>query len=168
MSQQTKFYENDGSTLSNSYERVLFLKNVIENKDGYRIFYVKGEPVKRESDLQIMFRLTWFASPDDVTREANEGRGPVDFKISKGAFDKTLVEFKLASNTKLAQNLQKQVEIYKKAHDTHKAIKVILFFSTEEEMRARKILKDLGLSGEKYIVFIDARRDNKVSASKAR
>ncbi len=168
LSQQTKFYENDGSTLSNSYERVLFLKNVIENKDGYRIFYVKGEPVKRESDLQIMFRLTWFASPDDVTREANEGRGPVDFKISKGAFDKTLVEFKLASNTKLAQNLQKQVEIYKKAHDTDKAIKVILFFSTEEEMRARKILKDLGLSDEKYIVFIDARRDNKVSASKAR
>lgn len=168
LSQKTKFYENDGSTLSNSYERVLFLKNVIENKDGYRIFYVKGEPVKRESDLQIMFRLTWFASPDDVTREANEGRGPVDFKISKGAFDKTLVEFKLASNTKLAQNLQKQVEIYKKAHDTNEAIKVILFFSTEEEMRARKILKDLGLSDEKYIVFIDARRDNKVSASKAR
>lgn len=168
LSQQTKFYEKDGSTLSNSYERVLFLKNVIENKDGYRIFYVKGEPVKRESDIQIMFRLTWLASPDDVTREANEGRGPVDFKISQGAFDKTLVEFKLASNTKLAQNLQKQVEIYKKAHDTDKAIKVILFFSTEEETRARKILKDLGLSDEKYIVLIDASRDNKVSASKAR
>jgi len=168
LSQQTKFYEKDGNTLSDSYERILFLKNVIENKDGYRIFYIKGEPVKRESDLQIMFRLTWFASPDDVTREANEGRGPVDFKISQGAFDKTLVEFKLASNTKLPQNLQKQVEIYKKAHDTDKAIKVILFFSTEEESRVRKILKDLGLSDEKYIVLIDARRDNKVSASKVR
>jgi len=167
LSQQTNFYKKDGNTLLDSYARVLFLKNVIENKDGYRIFYLKGEPIKRESDLQIMFRLTWFASPDDVTREANEGRGPVDFKISKGAFDKTLVEFKLASNTKLAQNLQKQVEIYKKAHDTEKSIKVILFFSIEEESRARKILKDLELSDEKYIILIDARRDNKVSASKA-
>jgi len=167
LSQQTKFYGKDGNTLLDSYERVLFLKNVIENKDGYRIFYLKGEPIKRESDLQIMFRLTWFASPDDVTREANEGRGPVDFKISKGAFDKTLVEFKLASNPKLMQNLKKQVEIYKKAHDTDKSIKVILFFSMEEESRARKILKDLGMSDEKYIVLVDARRDNKVSASKA-
>jgi len=168
LSELTKFYEKDGSTLSDSYERVLFLKNLIENKDGYRIFYVKGEPIKRESDLQIMFRLTWFASPDDVTREANEGRGPVDFKISKGAFDKTLVEFKLASNTKLAQNLQNQVEIYKKAHDTDKAIKVILFFSEDEELRVKKMLKTLGLFDEKYIILIDARKDNKVSASKAK
>jgi len=74
----------------------------------------------------------------------------------------------LATNTKLAQNLQNQVEIYKKAHDTDKAIKVILFFSAEEELRVKKILKLLGLSDEKYIVLIDARKDNKVSASKAK
>jgi hypothetical protein len=115
-----------------------------------------------------MFHLTWFASSDDVTPEANAGRGPVDFKISHGAFDKTLVEFKLASNSKLAQNLQKQVEIYKKAHDTDKAIKVIIFFSDEEEQRVKKILKALGLADEKYIVLIDARKDNKISASKAK
>lgn len=147
---------------------MLFLQNVIENKDGYRIFYVKGQPIKREADLQIMFRLTWFASPSDVSRESNEGRGSVDFKASRGAHDKTLVEFKLASNSKLAQNLAKQVEIYKKAHDTDKVIKVILFFSAEEETKTRKILSDLGLAGEKYVVLIDARRDNKVSASKAK
>mgnify|MGYP001567062692 FL=1 len=168
LSEQTNFYQKKGDTLSESYERVLFLKNVIENKDGYRLFYVKGQPIKREIDVQIMFRLTWFASPDDVTREANEGRGPVDFKVSRGVFDKTLIEFKLASNTKLPQNLAKQVEIYKKAHDTDKAIKAILFFSADEEAKAHKIISNLGLSGEKYIVLIDARRDNKVSASKAR
>ncbi|MEK7508941.1 MAG: hypothetical protein AAB568_03765, partial [Patescibacteria group bacterium] len=103
LSEITEFYKNTGDTLSESYERVLFLKNVIENKDGYRLFYVKGQPIKREVDVQIMFRLTWYATPDDVTREANEGRGPVDFKVSRGAFDKTLIEFKLASNTKLPQ-----------------------------------------------------------------
>ena len=79
-----------------------------------------------------------------------------------------MVEFKLASNTKLAQNLAKQVEIYKKAHDTEKAIKVILFFSADEETKVRKILTDLGLSGQKHIILIDVRRDNKVSASNAR
>jgi len=167
LAQKTKFYYNKGDTLAESYKRVLFLKNVIENKDGYRIFYYKGTPIKREVDVQIMFRLTWFASYSDVTREANDGRGPVDFKISRSAHDKTLVEFKLASSTKLAKNLKNQVEIYKKAHDTEKTIKVILFFSSQEEARAKKIITDLGLSKEKYIVMIDARSDNKISASKA-
>src|SRR3989338_6740326 len=114
-----------------------------------------------------MYKLTWFATVSDVSPETNAGRGPVDFKISRSAHDKTLVEFKLASSTKLAQNLQKQVEIYKKAHDTDKAIKVILFFSAEEEAKARKIITDLSLSNEKYIVLIDARSDNKISASRA-
>ncbi len=163
----TDFYKNTGNTLDESYKRVMFLKHVVEDQDGYKIFYPNGEPINRESYLHIMYKLTWFATVSDVSPETNAGRGPVDFKISRSAHDKTLVEFKLASSTKLAQNLQKQVEIYKKAHDTDKAIKVILFFSAEEEARARKIIADLGLSNEKYIVLIDARSDNKISASRA-
>jgi hypothetical protein len=164
---KTDFYKTIGDTLEEAYQRVLFLKNVIENKDGYRIFYVKGQPIKREKDIQVMFRLTWYASPLDVTREANEGRGPVDFKISRGAGDKSLVEFKLASNSQLPKNLAKQVEIYKKAHDTAKAIKVILFLTEEDEIKVKKVLAELKLSNEKYVVLIDARNDNKPSASKA-
>jgi hypothetical protein len=165
LSQKTKFYEKHGDTLEESYKRVSFLKNVIENKDGYRLFYINGKPIKRESDIHIMFRLTWFASLSAISREANEGRGPVDFVISKGASDKTLVEFKLASNTKLTQNLANQVEIYKKAHDTENTIKVILFFSEQEEKKVKRILEGLGISNEKYVVLIDARKDNKISAS---
>ena len=168
LSEKTNFYKTNGNTLSESCQRAMFLKDVIENKDGYRIFYVKGKPIKREADIHIMFRLTWFASSSDVSRETNEGRGPVDFKISRGAFDKTLIEFKLASNSKLTQNLAKQVEIYKKAHDTDKAIKVILYFSYEEERKVKKIVSDLNLDKEKYVILIDARNDNKISASKAK
>ena len=58
------------------------------------------------------------ATEYDVNREVNNGRGPVDFKVSKGSKDTTLVEFKLASNTKLKKNLENQVEIYKKANCT--------------------------------------------------
>jgi hypothetical protein len=164
---RTQFYKLSGDTLSESYERVQFLKNNIENKDGYRIFYHKGAPVKRESDVQTMFRLVWYATLSAVTREANEGRGPADFVISRGALDKTIVEFKLASNKKLRENLEKQVEIYKRAHDTDKSIKVIIFFSDEEKDKVENILKELKLFNEKYIVLIDARKNNKVSASRA-
>lgn len=163
----TEFYSTDHDTLDECHKRVLFLKDVVENKDGYRIFYVKGEPIKREVDLRIMFRLTWFATMSDVSPETNDGRGPVDFKISRGSRDKTLVEFKLAGNSKLKQNLVKQVEVYKKAHGTDQAIKVILFFSYEEEQKLNGILEELGLVHNKYVVLIDARKDNKPSASNA-
>jgi hypothetical protein len=78
-----------------------------------------------------------------------------------------LVEFKLAKNKKLERNLQEQVEIYKKANRTPKAIKAIVFFTKEEEDRVKKILDRVGLQEDKYTVLIDARDDNKVSGSKA-
>lgn len=162
----TTFYEL-GDSFEESLRRVNFLKDVIENKDGYRVFYFGGKPLKREADLQILYRLTWYATSFDVNRETNNGRGPVDFKISNGSTDKTLVEFKLASNKKLAQNLEHQVSVYEAANNTSKSIKVILFFNDAELNRIQKILRDLKLIGRRDVVLIDA-SDNKVSASNVR
>jgi len=161
LKKESAFYD----TFQDSIERVKYLKQVIENNDGYKIFYVDGKPIKREKDIQIMFRLTWYATPANVSSEVNDGRGPVDYNISMGNSDKTLVEFKLASNTKLRQNLEHQVEVYKKAAQTNKDIKAILFFSYAEERRVKKILNDLGLQDKDNFVLIDARNDNKISAS---
>ena len=166
---ETEFYDIFGSTLEETRARVAFLKDVLENKDGYRLFYDKrGKPMRREQDVQILFRLTWFATRADVNREVNNGRGPVDFKISRGAADKSLVEFKLASNGKLEMNLRKQVEIYQRASDTPHAMKVILYFTDAERKRVQAILKKLKIENHRDVVLIDARSDNKPSASNAR
>ncbi|MPN46312.1 hypothetical protein SDC9_193898 [bioreactor metagenome] len=101
----------------------------------------------------------------DVNREVNNGRGPVDYKVSYGAKNSTLVEFKLASNKSLERNLERQVEIYKQANLTDKAIKVIMFFTDEEQKKLNDILNKLGLQGCEEIILIDARNDNKPSAS---
>ena len=164
---QSGFYQTDGETYEEAHLRVRFLKDVIENKDGYRLFYVKGKPIERESDLQILYRLTWLASESDVNREVNNGRGPVDFKISRGRKDSTLVEFKLAKNTQIEKNLQHQVKIYEAASDTSKSIKVIIYFSVRELNKVSRILKKLKLTSNPDVVLIDARNDNKPSASKA-
>ena len=116
-------------------------------------------------DGAIFIRLVWYGSPLDVNREVNNGRGPVDYKISYGSKISTLVEFKLASNSKLKQNLAKQVDVYKAASNTERAIKVILFFSEAEEKKILDILNELNLAGNDDIVLIDARNDNKPSAS---
>jgi len=47
-------------TYKDAYKRVQFLKDIIENKGGHRIFYFDGEALKREEDLHILYRLTWY------------------------------------------------------------------------------------------------------------
>jgi len=163
-----EFYKIGRDTHEEAKERLLFLKNVIENKGGHRVFYIDGQPVERESDLHIMFLFTWFGSHSVVSHEVNDGRGPVDFKISRGASDKTLVEFKLAKNPQLERNLQKQIVVYEAASDpTHPSLKAILYFSDEQLKKVNRILDRLKLNNSPHIVLIDARADNKPSGSKA-
>jgi hypothetical protein len=61
---------------------------------------------------------------------------------------------KLAKNSQLKPNLQRQAETYKAASDAGRAIKVILFFSAEEEERVAEILTELGLTNDKDIVLL--------------
>jgi hypothetical protein len=112
-------------------------------------------------------RLVWHGTPSDVSREVDDGRGPADYKISRGSVDKTLVEFKLASNTHIKRNLEKQLDIYKKASDAQAGFKVIIFFSEEELIRVQGILRELGMDKDFRVVLVGARLDNKPSASKA-
>jgi hypothetical protein len=109
----------------------------------------------------------WWRTEFDINREPNNGRGPVDFKVSFGARDKSLIEFKLASNTALKRNLEKQVEIYEKANKTSQSVKVIVCYTAADQEKVEKVLKELALDKEPSVVVIDARSDNKVSASKA-
>ena len=160
-----QFYkENTIGSYDASLDRVMFLKDFIENKDGYKLFYHNGKPIKKEKDLQLIFKLTWFATKFDVNAEVNNGRGPVDYKISKGNTDKTLVEFKLASNSKLKHNIANQVKVYEAANNTNQSIKVILYFSNSEYLKVHKILEDLNLLDSNNIILIDA-CNNKISAS---
>lgn len=163
----TGFYQLAGNTYEEAHARVGFLKDVIENKGGHKIFYVNGRPIHKEEDVHVLYRLTWYSTPSDVSREVNDGRGPADFKVSRGRRDKSIVEFKLAKNSQLERNLEKQAEIYQKASDAKSAIKVIVYFSAAERGKVDRILKRLKLTGNKDVVLIDARKDNKPPASKA-
>jgi hypothetical protein len=164
---ETQFYAHGIDTLEECRSRIQFLKREIEVNGGYRLFYHKGKPIERESDVQILYRLTWFATPSDFNSEVNNGRGPADFKISRGSKDKTIVEFKLAKNSKLKRNLEKQVELYEAANDTGKSLKVIFYFSQTELAKVRAVLRELKLENDECIFLIDCRNDNKPSASNA-
>ena len=161
----TDFYETASNSYQEGMQRITYLKHVIEKQDGYRIFYLKGKPISRESDLQVMFKLTWFASAYSFDSEVNNGRGPSDFLVSYGSVDKSVIEFKLAKNSKLEQNIKNQADIYSDAsRATHPPIKVILYFTDSELTKVNRMLDKAKLRECKEIILIDARI--KDSASK--
>jgi hypothetical protein len=163
---KTEFYETPTSSYTEGMKRVNFLKHVIEKQDGYRLFYIDGKPVSRESDLQIMFKLTWSASDFSADAEVNNGRGPSDFLVSYGSKDKVVIEFKLAKNTQLEKNLLAQAEIYSNAsRASHKPIKVILYFNQRELDKVEGLVQKHNLNNCQEIILIDARP--KTSASKS-
>jgi hypothetical protein len=161
----TLFYQTGLKTKTETYKRIMFLKDSIENQGCWKIFYNKNKPVTREEDIHILFRLVWYGTILDVSHEVNNGVGPVDFKISYGQKDKTLVEFKLAKNTHLRTQLQTQLELYKKASGAEYGYKVIIYFTGKELAHVKEILKDLQMENDPNIILIDARP--KVSASLA-
>ena len=163
---KTHFYDYDDSSYEEAKKRAYYLKRCIEDNDVYRLFYDTNGNIRftKEEDLQLLFKLVCYGVISDVNRECNNGRGPVDYKFSKSNFDKSLIEFKLAGNSKLKQNLKNQVQIYEKANDTEKSIKIILYFTEKEKERVDKILKELNLMNDESIILIDA-INNKKSAS---
>lgn len=102
----------------------------------------------------------------DISPETDSGRGPEDFKISRGC-DKTVVEIKLTSNPDCVHGLEVQIEEYAKAENTDKKI-FVLVNTGQNESRVASVLKkhtemlEAGLNPAKVIV-IDAKVKNSAS-----
>ena len=165
---KTDFYRKDWTSYDEALDRAKLFKHYVEHQDGYRLINRRGRPFSTEEEVHIFFGLMWCKSDFDVNREVNNGRGPVDFKVSYGSGDKSLIEFKLASNTSLKRNLEKQIAIYQDANRTRSAVKVIICYTEHDQEKVTNVLRALAIETEPSIVVIDARSDNKPSASKAR
>jgi hypothetical protein len=155
------------ASFAEALQRVWAFKQYVENQDGYKLINPDGSRPSNEKDVQLFFGLALIGTSFDTNRESNNGRGPVDFKLSRGAYDKSLIEFKLGSNSQLKRNLQKQVEVYEAANQTAHSVKVIVVYTESDQNRVRAILRELKLEGRENVVVIDARADNKPTGSRA-
>lgn len=105
-------------------------KTLIEDNGLWNLLYNDDKKPKHERAAQLLF----FGIADsyctsnniDLSRENNNGRGPVDFRLSQGAAEKVLVEIKLTSNGQLPHGFTKQVPIYMKQEKTQRAIYLII------------------------------------------
>lgn len=159
--------ESKNNSLSETIEKIKKFKYVMEQRDGYDVFWDKKALRKfKEPDVDKMIDLVFASSDFSIDKQVNNGRGPSDIKISKGSGDCTIIETKLAKNTSLEKNLLNQLNIYKEANNTINGVYVILYFNNSELKKVERILKGLNMINfvDEWIFLIDCRK--KVSASK--
>lgn len=103
---------------------------MIEDNQLCKLLYDKNGKRKHESAAQLLFfgiaDAYCSANNLDISPESDAGRGPVDFKVSKGANIKVLVEVKLTSNSKLEKGFTSQLPIYQKSEKSHKGIYLVI------------------------------------------
>ncbi len=74
----------------------------------------------------------------DMTREANAGRGPVDFKFSAGWHRRALIEVKLLSSSKLRRGAGGQLPQYLASEQISCAYYVCVGF-TDRDLRPERL-----------------------------
>lgn len=166
LAEKTNLFEKPWTSYDEALQAVETFRGYVENQDGWRVINRGGgKGFANETEVQGFFGLLLQPSRFDVNREANNGRGPVDFKIAMG-LDKTLIEFKLAKSSSLERNMERQVAIYETANKTNSSVFVVISYTKTEMAKVARVMKKLGLdqSGARRVVVIDA--SPKASASK--
>ena len=86
---------------------------------GWKLLYTDDGKPRSEEICQLAFlgivKFICHAHDIDIAKEANIGRGPVDFKFSRGRKLSALVEMKLLKNGRFWSGLKNQLPIYQKA-----------------------------------------------------
>lgn len=148
-------------------------KSLVENNYMWKIFNRKGR-TPDETDWQLFIYSianTYLKASEldiDVTRENNPGVGELDFKFSRGAKGKTVVEIKRSSNENLLHGYVTQLPLYMRAESAEHGIFVIIREDNKSEDTIQSIFEKknaLSANGEyaPEVVVIDA--SPKASAS---
>lgn len=160
--------KNNPSSFEAAMAVIDIFKDWVENNRGWA--EIQDCPSKkREKAVQRFMHLgaKYYVDVNnlDISCEADEGRGPVDVKLSRGT-DKTLAEVKLSSNNQYLHGYEEQVEEYGRAEKTKNLIYVFVDIGNPGRLKTIKALHYKNRSEGKTcpkLVIIDARPKNAAS-----
>jgi len=142
-------------------------KSLVEENGLWKLLYNDNLKPKREEAAQLIFfgiaSSICEKNNIDLSREVNNGRGPVDFKLSQGQKEKILIETKLSTNKTLIHGFKKQLPTYMKQEKTKKAIFLIVKVSSKQKdiRRVNKLFEEynkqpIEIKKQIEIITIDA------------
>lgn len=164
-----KSNHNEINSLTAAEDILSCFKQWIEYNKGWEVIQGANSR-KREKILQRVIHLSGIsyinANNLDMSCEPDEGRGPVDFKISRGQ-DLTIVEVKLTSNDQYLHGFEVQIEEYGKAEQTDNIVYVLVDLGHPRKVQKVCDLRDRKVDeGVKVPELIIIDSTPKVSASR--
>lgn len=149
-------------------------KEYIEFKGGIKLLWNDDNTQRKESAAQAtFFGIAWpycEANDIDISKEANMGRGSVDFKFSNGYRERQLLEVKKASTaSRLFEKVRSQLPTYLKSEDIKNGVYLIIRYSDDDNDRIEKIegiVKELNKNNQFNIEYFIINAEKQPSASK--
>jgi hypothetical protein len=149
-------------------------RHYVQENRGWNLLWNENNTPRREEAAQDLFlgivKHYCEANDIDISREADIGRGPVDFKVSHGFRMRALLEVKLAKNTRFWNGLKKQLPKYQDAEKVGIGYFIVILYSdqdfqkiTDIQNRVKKVQEKTGY--QITVVSVDV-RPNPLSASK--
>lgn len=153
-----------------SMEIIEFFRHWVEDLKGWEVI-ISVDSRNREKVIQRVIHGQALAFIEanrlDISCEPNEGRGPVDFKVSRGD-DKTIIEVKLSSNSQYLHGYEVQIEEYGKAERTDQMIYVLIDLGHPLKIKKIRELHDKRYNdGEDLPTLVVIDSTEKKSASRA-
>ena len=151
-------------------------KQIVEQRGSWKLLWngSRGRSEKHAQQLFLTAMIGYCKSHDiDLAAESNAGRGPVDFKFSRGWHRRALVEIKLSRNSSYWHGIEKQTPIYMMSEEIGCGYFLTIQYTDEDlgndrikrvEAKARDVSKTRGYRVKP--IFVNARQD-KPSASKS-
>lgn len=146
-------------------------RSLLEDNQLCKLLYDGEGKKKHESAAQLLFfgvaSAYCEANNLDLSPESDAGRGPVDFKASRGYRQKVVVEVKLTTNQNLVSGFLNQLKIYQKAEGASRGVYLVVH-NGGSEARLDALLKESASAGggAPRVLVVDA--VPRVSASKAK
>jgi hypothetical protein len=139
-------------------------KYLVEDKGLHDLLFDSDGRPKIEKASQLLFfgiaDAYCFSNGLDISREPATGRGPADFKVSRGYHERVIVEVKLSSNGKYLDGLTAQLPTYLKSEKAKHGIFLLIKIGDHEKKlrRIKKLHADLRKSGKSVpeLIIIDA------------
>lgn len=130
---------------------------------GWKLLYSDSGKPRSEEICQLAFlgivKFICYSHDIDIAKEANIGRGPVDFKFSRGQKHSALVEMKLLKNSRFWSGLQNQLPTYQKAEGVTVGRFLVVSFENDDiekilniEARTKEVSEKLSYNIESRVV----------------